>query len=34
LYYKPIRRLFQGMVLRILYYLPFRGTFPSLSYFF
>ena len=22
------------MVLRILYYLPFRGTFPSLSYFF
>lgn len=38
LYYKLIGRLFQGMVLRmvlrILYYLPFRGTFPSLSYFF
>ena len=37
LYYKLIGRLFQDMVLRIvlriLYYLPFRGTFPSLSYF-
>ncbi len=34
LYYNLISRLFQGMVLRILYYLPFQGTFPSLSYFF
>ena len=32
--YKLIGCLFQGMVLRILYYLSFRGTFPSLSYFF
>ena len=34
LHYKPIRRLFQDMVLQILYYVPFRGAFPSLSYFF
>jgi len=29
LYYKLIGRTFQGMVLRILYYLPVRGDLPA-----